>query len=342
MVARRRSCSATSPSVYAPNPSSAVALEDPESLPAPDPEEVETSQGTSAKTYGPGDTFSGRFEILEVLGEGGFSTVYRVLDTVEQEERALKIFDNAAGYDAVRREIGALRKVRHPNIVEVFWAGRADSGEWWLVSELVEGDVLELFTTGGQHLRDREAIDVTLDILDALIAIHPDSERIEELRAKNAEGGLDEDEFNELQKIQAEGLVHRDVKPQNIILTRSGAKLLDFNIASRVGTEVRTLAGTPPYQPPDPSYTRWDVSTDLFATGVLLYELLTDGAHPYPNHAPTLGEEVIDPRTRRSDLSSEVAEFLTKACGSNREDRFRTATEMREALAAAANPAIGS
>ena len=293
---------------------------------------MQTSEGTSASEYGAGDTFAGRFEILEALGEGGFSKVYRVLDSVEQEERALKIFNSAAGYDAVRREIGALRRVRHPNIVEVFWAGKADSGEWWLVSEYVEGDTLDRFTTGGQHLRDREAIDVTLDILDALIAIHPDAVRIEELRQKNAEGGLNGEEFDELQRIQAEGLVHRDVKPQNVILTRSGAKLLDFNIASRIGDEVRTMAGTPPYQPPDPSYTRWDVSTDLFAAGVLLYELLTDGAHPYSNSTPMLDEDVIDPRAKRPDLSEGIAEFLVKACAPYRADRYQTAAEMKAAL----------
>lgn len=304
-------------------------------LPVPDPEEVETSEGTSAKVYAPGDTFAGRFEIEEVLGAGGFSTVYRVLDVVEQEERALKVFVNAAGYEAVRREIGALRKVRHPNIVEVFWAGKADSGEWWLVSEFVDGDLLEDFTSGSKHLRDSEAISVTLDILDALIAIHPDSERIEELRAKSEEDGLDEVEFEELQRIQESGLVHRDVKPQNVILARSGGKLLDFNIASRVGTEVKTTAGTPPYQPPDPSYTRWDVSTDLFATGVVLYELLTDGSHPYPNREPMVGSEVVDPRTKRPDMSPAVADFLVKSCAPYREDRFQTAAGMRESLVVA-------
>jgi len=63
-----------------------------------------------------------------------------------------------------------------------------------------------------------------------------------------------------------------------VLLTRKGAKLLDFNIASRVGDPVKTLSGTPPYQAPDADYTRWDVSTDLFAVGVMLYELLCNGS----------------------------------------------------------------
>ena len=67
--------------------------------------------------------------------------MYRVRDNVEGEERALKLFDNAAGYDAVRREISALRKVHHPNVVKVFWADQTEEGEWYLITEYVEGEL---------------------------------------------------------------------------------------------------------------------------------------------------------------------------------------------------------
>ena len=98
---------------------------DSEVLPEPDPAEVKSSVGAKAADYAVGDVIDGRFEILDVLGQGGFSKVYRVRDDVEGEERAFKLFDNAAGYDAVRREIGALRKVHHPNVVKVY-LGRQD------------------------------------------------------------------------------------------------------------------------------------------------------------------------------------------------------------------------
>ena len=81
---------------------------------------------------------------------------------------------------------------------------------------------------------------------------------------------------------------------------------------------------TSPYQPPDPDLTRWDVSTDLFAVGVVLYQLLCDGHHPYPNFKPMAAEPVIDPRTIRSDLNPDLAEFLIKACGPANVDRFST------------------
>ncbi|MGI8622903.1 MAG: protein kinase domain-containing protein, partial [Solirubrobacteraceae bacterium] len=309
-----------------------VELRDSEVLPEPDPAEVKSSVGAKAKGYAVGDVIDGRFEIIDLVGQGGFSTVYRVRDDVEGEERAFKLFDNAAGYEAVRREIGALRKIRHPNVVEVFWAGKTTAGDWSLITEFIDGESLDEYATGKRHLRDREAIDVALDILSALVAIHPDAARIEELDRKKHEGELSEAEYIEWMELQDKGLVHRDIKPLNVMLTRTGAKLLDFNIASRVGDPVYTQSGTPPYQAPDADLTRWDVSTDLFAVGVMLYELLCNGQHPYPGSKPMVGESVIDPLTIRSDLDASLAEFLDKACAPYRSERFATAQEMKDAL----------
>jgi uncharacterized protein (TIGR02653 family) len=308
---------------------------DGEVLPEPDPAEVKSSVHAMAADYAVGDVIDGRFEILDILGQGGFSKVYRVRDEVEGEERAFKLFQNAAGYDAVRREIAALRKVDHPNVVKVYWAGKTSTGDWYLITEFIDGESVDDYATGKRHLRDREAIDVALDVLGALVAIHPNAARIQELHQKSHTGELTEDEYSELMALQESGLVHRDIKPQNVILTRTGAKLLDFNIASRVGDPVYTQSGTPPYQAPDVDLTRWDVSTDLFAVGVMLYELLCDGHHPYPGSRPMVGEQVIDPRTIRPELSDAIADFLLKACAADRADRFTTAKEMKGALEAA-------
>ena len=262
---------------------------------------VDTGPGSGAAGHAPGDVIDGRFEILERLGQGGFSTVYRVRDDVEGKDRALKLFDSAAGYEAVRREITALREIAHPNVVNVFWADRTADGDWYLITEYLDGESLEEFVTGARTLRDREAVDVALDLLSALVVIHPD-------------------------------LVHRDIKPRNVILTRTGAKLLDFNIASRFGDPVHTQSGTPPYQPPDAGLTHWDESTDLFAVGVLLYQLLCNGRHPYPNALPVAAGPVLDPRATRPDLPAELAEFLVRACAPASAERFATAAEMRAAL----------
>jgi Protein tyrosine and serine/threonine kinase len=303
-----------------------------QALPEPDPAGLRSSVGAKATDYAVGDVLEGRFKILDVLGQGGFSKVYRVHDDVEDQERALKLFDSAAGDAAVRREIGALRKIHHPNVVEVFWAGKTNDGDWYLVTELIDGEPLDEFVTGTRRLRDREAADVALDLLDALVAFHPDSARLRQLDAQRREGDLPEAESHEWMELQDKGLVHRDIKPLNVMLTRTGAKLLDFNIASRVGDPVHTQSGTPPYQPPDAGLTRWDVSTDLFAVGVLLYQLLCNGHHPFPDAMPTAGGPVTDPRAFRSDLNPELAGFLIKACAPASADRFATAADMQLAL----------
>src|SRR6476646_7452014 len=303
-----------------------------QALPGPDPAEVRSSAGAKAADYAVGDVLEGRFQIMDVIGQGGFSKVYRVRDDVEGEERALKLFETAAGYEAVRREIGALRKIHHPNVVEVFWAGKTSAGDWYLITEFIDGESLDEFVSGNRHLRDREAVDVALDLLDALVAFHPDSARLRQLDAKRQEGDLPEAESREWMELKDKGLVHRDIKPLNVMLTRTGAKLLDFNIASRVGDPVHTRSGTPPYQPPDADRDRWDVSTDLFAVGVLLYRLLCNGQHPFPDAMPTVDGPVTDPRTIRSDLNPDLAEFLIKACAPASADRFSTAAEMQLAL----------
>ena len=301
-------------------------------LPQPDPEEVRSSVNAKAVNYAAGNVIDGRFEVIDVLGQGGFSRVYRVRDELEGEERALKLFENAAGYDAVRREIAALRKVDHPNVVKVYWAGKTQDGDWYLITEFIDGESLDGYVSGRKRLRDREAIDVAIDLLDALVAIHPDAGRIEELETKGRDDQLSETEYAELMELRDKGLVHRDIKPLNVILTRKGAKLLDFNIASRVGDEVHTVSGTPPYQPPDANLTRWDVSPDLFAVGVVLYELLCDGNHPYPGRRPLAGSGPTDALSVRPDLSPRLAQFLQKACAPYREERYSSAHEMRDAL----------
>jgi uncharacterized protein (TIGR02653 family) len=314
-------------------PHAAKAAEgDRDVLPQPDPEEVRSSVNANATHYAVGDVIDGRFEVLDVLGQGGFSRVYRVRDELEGEERALKLFENAAGYDAVRREIGALRKVDHPNVVKVYWAGKTQAGDWYLITEYIDGESLDEYVSGAKRLRDREAIDVAMDILDALVAIHPDAARISQLEEKGHDSQLSETEYAELMELRDKGLVHRDIKPLNIILTRKGARLLDFNIASRVGDVVHTVSGTPPYQPPDANLTRWDVSPDLFAVGVVLYELLCEGNHPYPGRQPMAGERPADARSVRPDLSPQLAQFLQKACAPYRGERFGSAREMRDAL----------
>jgi uncharacterized protein (TIGR02653 family) len=302
-------------------------------LPKPDPAEMKSSRHARAINYAVGDVIDDRFEVLEMLGHGGFSTVYRVYDSVENVERAFKVFATGAGYDAVRRELGFLRRVDHPHVLKVIWADQTQDGVWYLITELIEGRLLEEHVYGEQ-LSIEKILEIGDELLSALEVIHPDDTRIARLKT----GELSEAEFAELQELQAAGFVHRDIKPNNLMLTPSGVKVLDFNIASRVGDRVMTRSGTEPYQPPDIGETTWDVSTDLFAAGVVLYELVC-GEHPYPNASPRIDESPRDPRGFRSDLPAGLVAFLLKACAPMSDERFATAREMRAALAACGSAA---
>ena len=127
---------------------------DSQPFPRPDSAELQASGATEAADYDVGDVIDDRFEVLAIIDEGGFSKVYRVSDEMEEEERALKLFNNAAGYNAVRRELRAPRKIRHPHVVEVFGASKTRAGEWYLITEFIHGERLDEFTTETRCLPD--------------------------------------------------------------------------------------------------------------------------------------------------------------------------------------------
>jgi hypothetical protein len=186
------------------------------------------------------------------------------------------------------------------------------------------------YADGHKRLSPSEVVALIRDLLSALEAIHPDVDRINELKRKTS---LTKEEWDELQSLFLHGIVHRDIKPENLIISPTGLVLIDFNIASRIGQQVLTLSGTPRYKSPDiiPGVETWDVSPDLFATGVVLYELLC-WQHPYDGDIPRADLMPRDPRQFRPELSPALAAFLLKACAPLRGDRFANARELRTAL----------
>lgn len=229
------------------------------------------------------------------------------------------------------RNFKALINIHHPNVVRVRHCDLSHSQppQWFVLMELARGEPLTNFISGEQGLLPLDtSLRITDQLLDALISFHPDDARIAAIKAQDE---LDENDLWELQRLEGEGLVHRDIKPQNILYERSTGqvKILDFNIASPVGSEVLTVSGTPQYQPGGVDLTAWTVDPDLFAVAVVLYELVT-GRHPYADRNPTNGEP-IDPRTI-GDVPDWLAEFLLRGCSSEQAQRFNTAVEMRSAL----------
>jgi len=269
------------------------------------------------------------------LGGGGFSSVYRVYRALDDREFALKVFNENVEYEKVQREITTLRQINHPHIVRAIWASRTREGQWYLVTELVAGEALTAYTEGPKRLSPNEAVEVVCDVLGALEAIHPQLQRISILRARLDDGEGGQEEFLEWQKLSQAGIVHRDIKPENLMLTDSGVMVIDFNIASQVGQPVQTVSGTPRYMAPDvtPGLDTWDTSPDLFAAGIVLYELLCHD-HPYVGGMPRLDRAPRDPRELQKDISPALAEFLLKACAPYRADRFGSAFEMQIALRA--------
>lgn len=282
-----------------------------------------------------GEVIENRYEVTAVLGRGGFSTVYRVEDAVLEMTAALKLFSPQYDLEAMQRELRALSRIHHPNVVRLIDAGRTSMSprQWYLKSEYVDGRTLSDVLDEEKRLPIELSVRLVMDLLGALTSFHPDQARIAALKAKDE---MSAEEFEELQRLETAGLVHRDIKPQNLLLTADNQiKLIDFNIASQVGAPVRTVAGTPGYQPPEADLTQWDVTPDLFAVGVVLFELIT-GTHPYEGRIPG-GVGPADACQLIEGLSPELGEFLAKACASEREERFSTAVEMLDALRSVAS-----
>ncbi|HEX8832754.1 MAG TPA: protein kinase, partial [Abditibacteriaceae bacterium] len=280
------------------------------------------------------DVIDGRYVVKSVLGRGGFSAVYRVYHSTSDCEFALKIFTNRDAHTSLEREFQTLRNLpSHPHVVKAVWGDRTQNGQWYLVTELAEGESLAAYAEGRKRLAPQQAVELARQLLEALEAIHRPDEAIAALKAKPE---LSSEEYERMQELQNSGVIHRDIKPQNLMLTPDGLKLIDFNIASRQGDVKITHAGTMPYVPPNLGVADgavWNSDPDLFATAVVLYELLCwnlPHAHADPQNSP----QPQDPRDYRPDLSSELATFLLKALSPVREERFQSAREMRLALEA--------
>jgi serine/threonine-protein kinase len=270
----------------------------------------------------PGSTFAGRYDIKETLGAGGMGVVYRAFDRELQEPVAIKtlrpeaLAGGSAALERFKQEIRLARRIAHRNVVRTYDLGE-QNGMYYLTMEYVEGTSLKQLIVSRGKLPVAVTLTVGKQLCRALEVAH------------------------------AEGIIHRDIKPQNIVVDPSGfLKVMDFGIARLANppqgkglTEAGTSIGTPDYMSPEQlSGAELDPRSDLYAAGVVLFECLT-GRVPFEAEttwalvAKHLEEEPPDPRKFNADVPPVLAAVIVKAMAKNPADRYGTATEMHDALA---------
>ena len=237
----------------------------------------------------PGSWF-GDYQILDLLGAGGMGNVYRAREKMLDRLVALKTLSPELGYEPsfverFSKEARAVARLNHPNIVQVFAFGEVQ-GIYYLAMELLEGLSLGHYLRANGRWSEYEAISIVRYLCRALSVAH------------------------------AQGLVHRDIKPDNVILTRAGeVKLVDLGIAKQMGeensmTQTWTAIGTPNYIAPEQILGQRDIDgrADIYSLGATLYHLVTgrvpfqgsSGPHVMSMH---LVEPFPDPRNFQPSIS---------------------------------------
>jgi HAMP domain-containing protein len=270
----------------------------------------------------PGSVFASRYEVKELLGAGGMGVVYRAFDRELQEPVAIKTLRSQAlaggnvALERFKQEIRLARRIAHRNVVRTYDLGEV-GGTYYLTMEYVEGTSLKQLIAS----RGKLPVPVTLTIGKQLC------------RA--------------LEVAHAEGVIHRDIKPQNMVVEPNGfLKVMDFGIARLANppqgkglTEAGTSIGTPDYMSPEQlSGVELDARSDLYAAGVVLFECVT-GRVPFEAEttwalvAKHLEEEPPDPRSLNAEVPEPLAIVILKAMAKQPADRFQSAAEMHDALA---------
>jgi serine/threonine-protein kinase len=276
---------------------------------------------TSAQTLSPGDVLANRYRIERLLGRGGMGAVYLAHDEVLDDTVALKVIaaafaaDEAQMVERFRREAAAARKVSSPSVIRIHDLGEARPGLLYLSMEYFPGRTLaEVITTRGL-VPVSDCVDYLQQICTGLAAAHD------------------------------AGVIHRDLKPQNVLVgERNAVKLIDFGLAKATSgaglTGTGMLLGTPHYMSPEQVRGKnVDASSDIYSLGALAYHLVT-------GRPPFAGDNVIAvgfahcteiapaPRTLRPDLPEGLDAMIVKALAKQPSDRPRTAIEFKTAVTA--------
>ena len=259
-----------------------------------------------------------KYELIEKVGQGGMAVVYRALDTSLQRQVAIKVLhghlaDHREARDRFEREAQAVAKLRHENILEIFDFSGTDSSESYIVTEFIDGQTLRQFLNHHEIEFPEVGALVTLQICRALSHAH----------------GF--------------GILHRDVKPENIMIRSDGVvKLTDFGIAQMVDLQRMTvtgqLLGSPAYMSPEHVQGKpLDFRTDVFSAGILLYLLVTgelpfQGRNPHEILKRIADGNYTDARARNPRVGKELARILNRSLATEPDDRYPDISEMQSAL----------
>ncbi|HEY6650983.1 MAG TPA: Stk1 family PASTA domain-containing Ser/Thr kinase, partial [Actinomycetota bacterium] len=254
-----------------------------------------------------------RYRVEARIGAGGMAEVYRGFDQVLDRTVAIKVllpqFARDAGFVArFRREAQAAARLNQPTIVGVFDTG-ADGDRQYIVMEFVEGRTLADFLTSGRRPTLVQAVELTRKIAEALAAAH------------------------------AQGIVHRDIKPGNVMVTRDGfVKVMDFGIA-RMQTDVTapqtsSVIGTPTYLSPEQAQGQAvDARSDIYSLGCVLYELLA-GRPPFTGDTPVaiaykqVNETPVPPSAHNPEVPPQLDAVVMKCLAKNPANRYQSAEEL--------------
>src|SRR5512136_1540413 len=251
-----------------------------------------------------GSTFAGRYQIIEELGHGGMGKVYKVQDTKIGEKIALKLIRPEAGLDKrsqerFSNELKLARKIRHKNVCQMFDLGE-DQGTSYITMEYVRGEDLKQLIRKVGRLSPGQAIAIARQVCDGLEEAH---------------------------KL---GVIHRDLKPQNIMIDEEGrARIMDFGIARSLAgksiTGAGVLIGTPEYMSPEQVEGKdVDQRSDIYSLGVILYEMLT-GRVPFSGDTPfAVGVKIKseipkDPRQLNPGIPDDLSCVILRCLEKDRE-----------------------
>ncbi|MFF3783090.1 protein kinase [Streptomyces sp. NPDC001933] len=278
--------------------------------------------------YAGGSVAGGRYQLRDLLGEGGMASVYLAYDTALDRQVAIKTLHTELGREQsfrerFRREAQAVAKLQHTNIVSVFDTGEDELGGAlmpYIVMEYVEGQplgsVLQADIQNHGAMPADRALKVTADVLAALDTSHE------------------------------MGLVHRDIKPGNVMVTKRGiVKVMDFGIARAMQSGVTSMTqtgmvvGTPQYLSPEQALGRGvDARSDLYSVGIMLFQLLT-GRIPFDADSPLaiayahVQEEPVAPSTINRAVTPAMDALVARALKKNPNERFPSAAAMQDEIA---------